>query len=81
MQELASAVIADVPDDIGSLTSFYDTALRSVLDIHAPIKERHIILRPKALWYNASLRQAKQLRRRCERRMTKSGLQIDKETL
>ena len=69
LRDLSSAVNVDVPDDISSLTSLYDTALRTVLDSHAPIKERHVILRSKAPWYNASLRQAKQLRRRCERRM------------
>ena len=79
LRDLSSAVNVDVPDDISSLTSLYDTALRTVLDSHAPIKERHVILRSKTPWYNASLRQAKQLRRRCERRMMKSGLQIDKD--
>ena len=49
LQDLSSAVIVDVPDDMDCLTSLYDTVLRSVLDIHALIKERHIILRPKAL--------------------------------
>ena len=48
LRDLLSAVNVDVPDDKSSLTSLYDTALRTVLDSHAPIKERHVILRSKA---------------------------------
>ena len=79
LQDLSSEISSNIPEDIDSLASFYEKSLRSVLDIHAPIKDRHITLRPMTPWYNKSLRQAKQQRRRCERRMMKSGLQVDRE--
>ena len=44
-----------------------------------PEVERSISLRPHAPWYNDSLREAKRKKRQLERKMKKSGLQIDKE--
>ena len=43
--------------------------------------EKEIVLRPNAPWYNNSIKQAKQERRRAERKWTKSKLTIDKEIL
>ena len=43
------------------------------------MKERTVILRSNAPWYDDDLREAKQLKRRLERKMVKTGLEIDKE--
>ncbi|XP_071832509.1 uncharacterized protein [Apostichopus japonicus] len=74
--------IADLPlssGPISDLAERYDTVLRHLLDEHAPLKHRTITLRPHAPWYSDELQQAKQQRRRLERRMMKSGSMIDRQ--
>ncbi|XP_072052025.1 uncharacterized protein [Amphiura filiformis] len=65
--------------DLETLVQRYDLILRELTDNHAPEVERRISLRPHAPWYNDSLREAKRKKRRLERKMKKSGLQVDKE--
>ena len=50
--------------------------LRSILDAHAPSRQRTIIVRPKAPWYTSEIDTQKKLRRKFERlwRCTKSQL-------
>jgi hypothetical protein len=47
----------------------YDSALRSVLDIHAPVLTKTITLRPNTEWYSDELRYSKIKRRKAERMM------------
>lgn len=53
--------------------------LSGLLDIHAPVKRRTIILRPHAPWYNDSINDEKKKRRRLERRWRATRLSIDRE--
>ncbi|KAJ8028772.1 hypothetical protein HOLleu_31107 [Holothuria leucospilota] len=66
-------------DNFDSLITQYDKVLRSILDDHAPDVERCVILRPHAPWYSDALRDAKQKRRRLERKWLKSGLTVHKD--
>ena len=43
------------------------SGLSELIDIHAPLIKRTQISRPHAIWYNQSIREAKQLRRKLER--------------
>ena len=64
-------------DDPGVFQDYHH-ALSDLCDKHAPATTKSIILRPNTQWYNQNIRSAKVLRRRLERNMIKSGLQIDK---
>ena len=55
------------------------TSCLRLMEKHAPEVERRISLRPHAPWYNDSIRNEKRQKRRLERKMLKSGLQVDKE--
>ena len=61
------------------LSELYDSELSRILDHHAPLAEKDIVLRPRAPWYTDSLRQAKRERRNAERQKGKSGLEVDKQ--
>ena len=74
-----STLPTDAIEDISECVVRYESVLRDLLDTHAPMKERLITLRPHAPWYCDELREAKQRKRRLERKMRKSGLEIDKQ--
>ena len=65
--------------DLDVLVDVYNNTLSKTLDEHAPEIDRTIKLRPHAPWYNDSLKSAKQVRRRLERKWLRSGLTVDKE--
>lgn len=64
LQDLSS------PDD---LADYYNSKLSAVIEEYAPLSSKTVIIRPNTSWYNATLRQAKVLRRRLERKWKKSG--------
>ena len=74
----SSGIANTLASDPTADTVVYNTKLKEILDNHAPVKERTIIIRPNTSWYNANIRKAKVIRRRFERKWNKSGLQSDK---
>ena len=56
-----------------------DTALRGVLDMHAPPQTRKISEWVSAPWFNPKIKQAKQDQRKAERRWRKTGLVIHRQ--
>lgn len=54
--------------DLSFLVKNYEHVLGTLLDKHAPMKRRTITIRPKALWYNTNITEAKRHRRQLERR-------------
>ena len=56
----------------------YDSALRSVLDIPTPVLTKTITLRPNMEWYSDELRYSKIERRKAERMMRKTKLEVHK---
>jgi hypothetical protein len=61
------------------LTLKYNRVLRELLDKHAPLQERTIIIRPVAPWYNESIKEEKQKRRKLERVWRESELTVHRE--
>ena len=57
----------------------YSNTLSGILDSHAPSKTRIITLRPDTSWYNADIRNGKQIRRQLEKKWRKSRLEIDRQ--
>ncbi|CAG2223690.1 unnamed protein product [Mytilus edulis] len=61
------------------LVNLYSTELSSILDKHAPLISKNLILRPNTEWYTDDLRVAKRNRRKAERRMRKTKLTIHRQ--
>ena len=59
--------------------NLYNSEFSSIIDKHAPLKSKNIILRPNTEWYSDELRAAKRDRRKAERRMRKSNLTVHRE--
>jgi hypothetical protein len=74
-----SHLITSPLSDLDGLLHQYDSVLTSVLDHHAPSKERIITLRPSSPWYTAEIKAEKIKRRRLERSWRKSHLTIDSQ--
>ena len=58
--------------DLSSLVKNYEHVLSTLLDKHAPMRRRTIIVRPQAPWYNVNITEAKRLRRQLERKWRSS---------
>lgn len=65
--------------DLSHSIEQYENVLCDLIDKHAPVKERSVVLRPSSPWYCDELRKAKRMKRRSERKWLKSGLEIDKQ--
>ena len=63
---------------LDELTDRYITDLTSLLDVHAPLQQRLILLRPHSPWYNENLRNAKRVRRKLERVWRTHGREPDR---
>jgi hypothetical protein len=61
------------------LVETYNSALRSLMDIHTPVQTKTITLRPNTQWYTQELREAKQEKRKKERMWQKTKLTVHKE--
>jgi hypothetical protein len=69
-----------LPNPTGSiyeLVETYNTQLSAIIDKHAPVQSKTIILRPNTKWYTEELGTAKQDRRKSKRKMRKSKLTVD----
>ena len=69
----------DACDIVNELTDTYNSVLCNLMDFHAPCRSRYITLRPHAPWFDDSLRAAKQDKRRLERKLRKTRLEIDRQ--
>lgn len=74
---LCSTEISGMP--LHMLTGLYDTELKKIMDLLAPVKTRTITVRPEAEWYNTTIRVAKQERRQAERLWRKTGLTVHRD--
>ena len=59
----SSLLFNDDCDDLSPLVTRYDQVLYSLLDAHAPSRQRSIIVRPKAQWYTSEIASQKRLSR------------------
>ena len=69
-----SELCKNPPDDLEELPLSYNKTLIAVLDKHAPVKTRTIVMRPQVPWYTDEIRQVKRERRKAERRWRLSKL-------
>jgi DNA-directed RNA polymerase subunit F len=56
----------------------YNSVLKELLDKHAPLVDKKIVIRPDNQWYTEETRTGKIKRRACERKWRKSKLEVDR---
>ena len=61
--DIESSVLLQHQDDLHVVVNNYDEVLRSLLDKHAPVKERVVTVRPFAPWYTVEVTAEKRKRR------------------
>ena len=61
-------------DDVGvdEMVNLYNVSLNSVLDKHAPLLKKNIVIKPKSPWYTGELRNIKKENRMLESKWLKS---------
>ena len=74
-----SSLMNDNVEDVTFLMDNYNSVLSTLLDKHAPIKERVVTVRPAAPWYMEVIIGEKRMLRRLERRWRGSRLSVDRE--
>ncbi|ROI15639.1 hypothetical protein DPX16_20177 [Anabarilius grahami] len=74
LQHISCPVSATVDE----LVTYYNTALSSVFDLHAPIRTREVNFKHSAPWFTQELRQMKTEGRILERRCKQSSLTVHK---
>jgi hypothetical protein len=47
--------------------NIYNSILSKLVDTHAPLQHRTVIIRPQNPWFNEDIKEMKQLRRKLER--------------
>ena len=65
--------------DLDIMIDQYNEILCSLLNKHAPLRSREIILRPYAPWFSDELRELKQEKRRLGRKSVNTNLTVHKE--
>jgi hypothetical protein len=66
-------------ESLDALVQAYYTEISSIINKHAPLQSKSIILRPNTDWYSDELRSAKTERRKAEREMRKTQLSVHKD--
>lgn len=72
-----SPLLRDQAVELNALVDQYDNALRSLLGLYAPLKQRTVTLRPRAPWYKPEVGEKKNIRRRLERKWRSTRLLCD----
>ena len=69
LDDLASTILsANPPDNLEDLLVSYSNTLSSLYDRHAPPRTKTIVTRRRVPWFTSSIKQAKQARRKAERK-------------
>ena len=76
-----STLISDPAEDLDDLVNQYNSSLGSILDKHAPVRTKQVMLRSNTPWYTEDIQEAKRRRRKAERKWRSSGLAIDLDIL
>ena len=75
-----SALICDstINDGVDVLFDRYELTLRSLLDVHAPLRKIHVRVARSAPWYDADCREEKRITRRLEKKYRRSRCMADR---
>ena len=72
-------LITDPSDALDCLVAQYNDGLRSLIDKHAPVVTKNVVLRPSAPWITEATRLTKRAKRRAERTWLKRRLTVHLE--
>lgn len=78
--DILDSNLFDENTDLEAIICQYENILSSTLDLHAPIKQRTIVIRPKAPWHTDEIVEQKKLRRRLERKWRSTRSFTDRTT-
>ncbi len=73
------SILTNPSDTLDCLVTQYNDGLRSLIDRHAPLVTKNVVLRPSAPWIGDSIRQSKREMRRAERIWKKHRLSVYRE--
>ena len=77
----SSTLINSPPVGLDDLVNMYNKTLNDIMEKHAPVVEKEVIIRPRTPWFSEPIKKAKQMMRRAERKWRKSRSNIDSEIL
>ena len=66
--------------NLDDMVKCYDETLTGLLESHAPLKTKVIVVRPRVPWFSEELKRVKSKRRKKERKMLKTGNKCDRDT-
>ena len=72
-----SDLCQQTPEELHDLTHSYNTTLKRILDRHAPLRVRSVVVRPRVPWFTNGIREAKRERRKTEQRWRTTNLDVD----
>jgi exonuclease III len=75
-EDVKSTIINIKEESVDNLLEAFNTGLKDLINVHAPLCHRAITLRPNAPWYSDELRMAKRQKRKLERQWHKSKLEV-----
>jgi hypothetical protein len=78
---MQSDLIETPASDVEALVVQYHSILSAILEKHAPMIRREVIIRPKSPWYTDDIRSAKQAKRKAERMWRKTKLTVHLDIL
>ena len=74
-----SGLCSDPCSDLDELAKSYDYTLSHILEKHAPIQKKIVVVRQRISWFKVKLKRIKAQRRKLEKVMLRSKCQSDKE--
>jgi exonuclease III len=74
-----SSLLISPADDVNLLVNQYNKELSSILDEHAPLQQKQIVIRPNCPWITNEIKKEKKSRRIAERKWRSSKLNVHLE--
>ena len=74
-----SNLVKNPPSDLEDLTRLYDETLSGLLDCHAPLRQKTVVIREDFDFFDSTLREAKKKRKESENIWRKTGLEIHRQ--
>lgn len=76
---LLTSLFRNPASTLDELVTQYNSCIREIVDLHAPLKTKFVTSHPPAPWFTPEIVCAKKERRKCEERWRKTGLVVHRE--
>ena len=74
-----SSTLSQCPGTLDEAVDLYNTALKDLMELHAPLKQRSVVDHPNHPWINEHILEKKRERRKAEKKWKTSGSEDDKK--